>query len=90
MAKQMEYAVGTLTAFPDFLSDLKAELDGKVTNHALVLIGWQHSVMLVERHGVESWIRPSYSRGGNHPGCFRWELGAYENQALCTCALSGI
>lgn len=30
IAKQMEYAVGTLSIYPDFLADLRKELDGKV------------------------------------------------------------
>lgn len=29
IAKQMEYAVGTLSIYPDFLADLRKELDGK-------------------------------------------------------------
>ncbi|CAM9996669.1 unnamed protein product [Sphacelaria rigidula] len=29
IAKQMEYAVGTLSISPDFLADLRKELDGK-------------------------------------------------------------
>lgn len=29
-AKQMEYCVGSLTANPDFLEELRKELDGKV------------------------------------------------------------
>lgn len=31
IAKNMEYAVGTLTANPDFLAELRKEVDGKVT-----------------------------------------------------------
>lgn len=53
LAKQMEYALGSLTAFPDFLTDLRAELDGKVTNPRCshhMLIGWKHSVMSMANH----------------------------------------
>lgn len=31
IAKQMEYAVGTLSIYPEFLADLRKELDGKVS-----------------------------------------------------------
>lgn len=30
IAKNMEYCIGTLTANPDFLEELRKELDGKV------------------------------------------------------------
>ena len=35
IAKNMEYCVGSLTANPDFLEELRKELDGKVSRQGL-------------------------------------------------------
>lgn len=44
IAKNMEYAVGSLTAFPDFAEELRQEVDGQAsfclvcTNHVICII----------------------------------------------------
>lgn len=46
IAKQMEYAVGTLSIYPDFLADLRKELDGKVCVCVCVWAYWARMVLL--------------------------------------------